>query len=268
MRCPRKRVNSTTSPALTLFARLVWARWRKRGSSADPSRFMNAAICRRVTVPSGQYSVADVQPVVTPRLRIHSTAAQKGLDVSTSLNPAHGSARSGAGVRRRSQATRRAMRMVDSPLSRGSDGRRRPRAPRSLRRTGNVSRSRSRAEPPDLALPSPWSTSGAGTQCRAGAHGRRRGAPNRARQVDAAGDWAGVVACAARGDCGSGGQAPCVAPGPTPAGPTARTRRAPARGSARARPCAPPRRRRPAAPGARSGRSTRAPCPSSSRARR
>ena len=62
------------------------------GNSASPRRAMNAAICSRVTSAFGQYSVA-VHPCVTPRFLIHATLTQNGLDVSTSVKPAHGAAR-------------------------------------------------------------------------------------------------------------------------------------------------------------------------------
>ena len=62
------------------------------GVSAVPSRFMNAAIASRLTGSVGQYSVADVQPVVTARFFSHSTFGQNVLVSSTSVKPAHGSA--------------------------------------------------------------------------------------------------------------------------------------------------------------------------------
>ena len=55
-----------------------------------PSRFMNAAIARRLTTPVGQYSVVDVQPTVTPRFFTHSTLEQNALAESTSVKPAQG----------------------------------------------------------------------------------------------------------------------------------------------------------------------------------
>ena len=55
--------------------------------SAVPSRFMNAAIASRLTESVGQYSVVDVQPVVTARFFSHLTLAQNALAGSTSVNP-------------------------------------------------------------------------------------------------------------------------------------------------------------------------------------
>ena len=53
---------------------------------------MNAAIASRLTGSVGQYSVAEVHPVVTARFFSHSTFGQNGLVLSTSVKPAQGSA--------------------------------------------------------------------------------------------------------------------------------------------------------------------------------
>ncbi len=56
---------------------------------------MNAAIARRLTGSAGQYSVVEVQPSVTARLRSQSTFGQNPLAPSTSVNPEHSASKVG-----------------------------------------------------------------------------------------------------------------------------------------------------------------------------
>ena len=62
------------------------------GVNATPKRFMNAAICSRLTVSVGQNSVGVAQPSVIERFFSHSTFGQKPLAESTSVKPAQGAA--------------------------------------------------------------------------------------------------------------------------------------------------------------------------------
>ena len=62
------------------------------GNRLSPNRFMNAAICSRLTKSFGQYSVVEVQPSVIPRFLSQVTLPQNGLVSSTSVKPAQGRA--------------------------------------------------------------------------------------------------------------------------------------------------------------------------------
>src|SRR5688572_20395475 len=85
---------------------------KSSGVNALPSRYMNAAICSRVTVLPGQKSVALVHPAVIARFFIQWTAGQNaaGPDPSsvTSVKPAQFCATAGAAATR--NAARPAMR--------------------------------------------------------------------------------------------------------------------------------------------------------------
>ena len=85
------RAGSGDSPGRVVAPRLP-CRLTTCGDSALPTRFMNAAMASRLTGSVGQYSVAEVQPVVTARFFSHSTFGQNGLVLSTSVKPAQGSA--------------------------------------------------------------------------------------------------------------------------------------------------------------------------------
>src|SRR5437773_11622434 len=58
------------------------------GDSALPRRFMNSAICARVTLPDGQYMVG-VQPRVIWRFFSHCAAGQKVSVARTSVKVSH-----------------------------------------------------------------------------------------------------------------------------------------------------------------------------------